>query len=117
MVVDLFLKAKMMKTKMMTLKINIQKPTLIFHIYETIRQRAYNAKIDNLNLTPEKKKEYKDKVEILPDGKTNKNKTKNDKRYTHGKDMKWLVEKLDKLKEEYKKAEKEATKSQTSASR
>ncbi|WP_322949538.1 hypothetical protein RRG44_02620 [Mycoplasmopsis cynos] len=91
--------------------------TLIFHIYETIRQRAYNAKIDNLNLTPEKKKEYKDKVEILPDGKTNKNKTKNDKRYTHGKDMKWLVEKLDKLKEEYKKAEKEATKSQTSASR
>ncbi|MCU9933186.1 hypothetical protein NWQ33_04825 [Mycoplasmopsis cynos] len=35
----------------------------------------------------------------------------------HVKDMKWLVEKLDKLKEEYKKAEKEATKSQTSASR
>ncbi|UWV86546.1 hypothetical protein NW063_02435 [Mycoplasmopsis cynos] len=50
--------------------------TLIFHIYETIRQRAYNAKINKLNLTPKKKEEYKNKVEILPDGKTNNNKKK-----------------------------------------
>ncbi|WAM03650.1 hypothetical protein ONA22_01130 [Mycoplasmopsis cynos] len=61
--------------------------TLIYHIYETIRIRAYNAKIDKLTLSMDKKKNYKEKFKELPDGKTNESKKVKDKRFTHGKDM------------------------------
>ncbi|WP_338583501.1 hypothetical protein [Mycoplasmopsis cynos] len=91
--------------------------TLIYHIYETIRIRAYNAKIDKLTLSMDKKKNYKEKFKELPDGKTNESKKVKDKRFTHGKDMNWLVKKLNELKTELENAKKEASKMQPSASR
>ncbi|WP_322961660.1 V-type ATP synthase subunit I domain-containing protein [Mycoplasmopsis cynos] len=91
--------------------------TLIYHIYETIRIRAYNAKIDKLTLSMDKKKNYKEKFKELPDGKTNESKKVKDRRFTHNKDMNWLVKKLNELKTELENAKKEASKTKPSASR
>ncbi|MCU9935461.1 hypothetical protein [Mycoplasmopsis cynos] len=90
--------------------------SLIFNVYETIRQRAYNVQIDSINkLSPDKKQQYKEKVEKLIDGKDEKFTDKNSKRFTHGKNLQWLIDNLAKLKTELENAKKEAKQVQTSS--
>lgn len=90
--------------------------SLIFNVYETIRQRAYNVQIDSINkLSPDKKQQYKEKVEKLIDGKDEKFTDKNSKRFTYGKNLQWLIDNLAKLKTELENAKKEANQVQTSS--
>ncbi|WP_322962423.1 hypothetical protein RRG39_02930 [Mycoplasmopsis cynos] len=91
--------------------------TLIFHIYETIRQHFYNVEINKISNLTNKNDYLTKKVEILEDGKTNASKKVKDKRFTHNKNLQWLIDNLAKLKTELENAKKEASKTQSSASR
>ncbi|MCU9933190.1 hypothetical protein NWQ33_04845 [Mycoplasmopsis cynos] len=73
---------------------------LIWQIYETTRQKAFEPKIDALkNIDKNKKDEYKKKVENIKDKKLN-----------HQKDVDWLLKNIENLKSIFKMAQNEKKK-------